>query len=63
MDAGLTARLGSMAQELGQIRKICNELRDVRRLVETLTGMVEGLVANQRVQIGGLEQEAKATAD
>jgi hypothetical protein len=27
------------------------------RLVETLTGMVEGLVANQRVQTSGSEQE------
>jgi len=57
VDAGLTARLESMAQELAQIRDTCNELRDVRRLVETLTGMVEALVANQRVQTSGSEQE------
>ena len=47
-----------MTQELGQIRETRGELKGLRRLVEALTGMVEGLVANQRVQIGGPEQEA-----
>jgi hypothetical protein len=57
VDAGLAAQLESMTQELGQIRETRSELKDLRRLVEVLTGMVEGLVANRRVQIGGPEQE------
>ena len=57
VDAGLAGQLESMTQELGQIRETCSELKDLRRLVETLTGMVEGLVASQRVQIGSPEQE------
>ena len=50
MDAGLAVQFEFMAQELGQIGDLRTELTDVRRLVEALTGMVEGLVANQRAQ-------------
>jgi hypothetical protein len=50
MDAGLAAQFESVAQELGQIGELRTELKDVRMLVEALTGMVEGLVANQRAQ-------------
>ena len=50
MDAGLAAQFESMAQELGQIGELRTELKDVRMLVEALTGLVEGLVANQRAQ-------------
>jgi hypothetical protein len=50
MDAGLAVQFEFMAQELGQIGEFRTELKDVRMLVEALTGMVEGLVANQRAQ-------------
>jgi hypothetical protein len=50
MDAVLAAQFESMAEELGQIGELRTELKDVRMLVEALTGMVEGLVANQRAQ-------------
>ena len=57
MDAGLAGQLESMTQELGQIRETCSGLKDLRRLVEALTVMVEGRVANQRVQIRGWRQD------
>ena len=50
MDAVLAAQFEAMAQEFGQIRELRTELHDLRMLVEALTGMVEGLVANQRAQ-------------
>ena len=50
MDAGLAVQFEFMAQELGQIGELRTELKDVRMLVEALTGLVEGLVANQRAQ-------------
>lgn len=50
MDAVLAAQFEAMAQELGQIRELRTELNDVRMLVQALTEMVEGLVANQRAQ-------------
>ena len=49
-DAGRAVQFEVMAQELGQIGDLRTELTDVRRRVEALTGMVEGLVANQRAQ-------------
>lgn len=52
MDAGLSAQLESIAQELGQIRELRAELTDLRMRVEALTGMVESLLANQRAQAG-----------
>jgi hypothetical protein len=61
-DAVLAAQLESMAQELRQIRETRAELKDLRRLVEALTGMVEGLVANQRVQSGVPGQEVTSEA-
>ena len=57
IDAVLAAQFESMAQELGQIPEIRTELKDLRRLVDALTGMVEGLVANQRAQGGDPEPE------
>jgi len=57
VDAALAAQIQSMAQEVGQIPEVRTELKDLRKLVEALTGMVEGLVANHRTQGGdpGLE--------
>ena len=52
IDPVLGAQLESMAQELGQIPEILTELKDLRRLVDALTGMVEGLVANHRTSNG-----------
>jgi hypothetical protein len=52
VDAALAAQIETMAQEVGQIPEVRAELRDLRRLVEALTGMVEGLIANQRAQGG-----------
>ena len=57
IDPVLAAQFESMAQELGQIPEIRTELKDLRRLVDALTGMVEGLVANQRAQGGDPEPE------
>jgi len=58
IDAALAAQIEAMAQEVGQIHEVRTELKDLRRLVETLTGMVEGLVATQRTQTGDPEPEA-----
>ena len=37
---------------MGQIPEVRTELKDLRRLVEELAGMVEGLIASQRAQGG-----------
>jgi hypothetical protein len=58
MDAVLAAQFEAMAQEFGQIRELRIELHDLRMLVETLTGMVEGLVANHRASDGDRAPEA-----
>lgn len=50
-----------MAQELGEIREIRADLRDLHRLVETLTGMIEGLPASR--QDGNPEQAVTAEED
>jgi hypothetical protein len=52
MDAVLAAQFEAMAQEFGQIRELRTDLHDLRMLVEALTGMVEGLVANHRTSDG-----------
>jgi hypothetical protein len=52
VDAALAAQIETMAQEVGQIPGVRTDLRDLRRLVEELAGMVEGLIANQRAQGG-----------
>jgi hypothetical protein len=57
VDAVLAGQLESVAHELGQLRETRAELKDLRRLIEALTGMVEGLVADQRVQGGPSEQD------
>jgi hypothetical protein len=57
MDPVLAAQFESMARELRQIPEIRTELKDLRRLVEALTGMVEGLVANQRAKDGDPKPE------
>lgn len=62
MDAGLTAQLEAMAHGLGQIDEARAELKDLRRLIEVLTGMVEGLVANQRASGDEPEQELTSEA-
>jgi hypothetical protein len=62
IDPVLGAQLESMAQEMGQIPQIRTELKDLRRLVDALTGMVEGLVANQRAQ-GGEHRASAEGAD
>jgi hypothetical protein len=60
IDPVLGAQLESMAQELGQIPEILTELKDLRRLVDALTGMVEGLVANQRARAGSTALRRRA---
>jgi hypothetical protein len=60
MDAVLAAQFEAMAQEFGQIRELRTELHDLRMLVEALTGMVEGLVANRRTGDGNREPEVTA---
>jgi hypothetical protein len=58
MDAVLTARLETMAQELGEIREIRADLKGLRGLVEALTSIVEGLAATtQRLPGSRPEQE------
>jgi hypothetical protein len=57
MDAVLAAQFEAMAQEFGQIRELRTELHDLRMLVEALTGMVEGLVANHRISDGDRKPE------
>jgi hypothetical protein len=57
MDAVLAAQFESTAQELGQIRELRTELNDLRMLVEALSRMVEGLLANKRAQDGDPEPE------
>lgn len=61
MDAVLAAQLGSTPQELGDIREIRADLKDLRRLVEALTGMIEGLPANR--QDGNPEQQVTSMED
>jgi hypothetical protein len=68
MDAVLAAQFESMAQEPGQIRELRTELNDLRMLVETLTGMVEGLLTDNRAQDGDPEpdvtsEEHRASAE
>ena len=58
VDAALAAQIETMALEVGQIPEVRTELKDLRRLVEELTGMVERLVANQRAQGGDPGPEA-----
>jgi hypothetical protein len=57
MDAVLAAQFAAMAQEFGQIRELRTELHDLRVLVEALTGMAEGLMANHRTSDGDREPE------
>jgi hypothetical protein len=58
IDAVLAAQFAAMAREFGQIRELLTELHDLRMLVEALTGMVEGLVANHRTSDGDRAPEA-----
>ena len=53
VDAVLAAQLESMVQELGQLRETRTERKNLRRLIEALTGKVEGLVANLPVRVAG----------
>ena len=57
LDAVLAAQLEAIAQDLELIREFRTELSDLRIAVETLTGMVEDLAANQRAQDGNPEPE------
>ena len=52
-----------MAQDLELIRGLRTELSDLRIAVETLTGMVEDLAANQRAQDGNPEPEVASEED
>jgi hypothetical protein len=63
MDAVLAAQFEAMAQEFGQIRELRAELHDLRMLVEALTGMVEGLVANHRTSDGDRELEVTTSEE
>jgi hypothetical protein len=60
IDAALAAQIEAMAQQVGQIPEVRAELKELRRLVEALTGTVEGLIATQRTQSGNPEPEVKS---
>ena len=60
LDAVLAARLEAIAQDLELIRGLRDEVSDLRIAVETLTGMVEDLVANQRTQDESPELEVSS---
>lgn len=53
----IAAQIETLAQELGEIREIRAELKDLRGLIEVLTSMVAGLMATERPHDDNPERE------